>query len=129
VGDAGDGLSPVRSLTVIYDPTCPLCRKAATWLFAQPAYVDVRFCAAGSPAARATFPTLDHEATRNQLTVVGDGGEVYYDERGWLMCLWATKRYRGVALRMATPEGARESAKRFVLWVSRHRKGLGSLVA
>ena len=117
----------MRSLTVLYDPTCPLCRKAATWLNEQPKYVYVRFCAAGSPAARAAFPTLDHEITRNQLTVVGDGGEVYYDERGWLMCLWATRRYRGVALRMATPEGARESAKRFVVWVSRHRKGLGRL--
>ena len=117
----------MRSITVLYDPTCPLCRKAASWLAEQPKYVSIVFCAAGSPAAWAAFPTLDHEATRNQLTVVGDGGEVYYDERGWLMCLWATKKYRATALRFSSP-GGQEQAKRFVLWVSRHRRALGTVV-
>jgi predicted DCC family thiol-disulfide oxidoreductase YuxK len=117
----------MNSLTVLYDPTCALCCRAATWLAAQPKYVPVTFCAAGSPAAWEAYPHLDHAATRNQLTVVGDGGAVYYAERGWLMCLWATKRYRAAALRLARP-GMQPNAKRFVLWVSRHRKVLGSLV-
>jgi predicted DCC family thiol-disulfide oxidoreductase YuxK len=117
----------MRYLTVLYDPECPLCRKAATWLSKQPQYVPLVFCAAGSPAARDAFPGLDHEATRNQLTVVGDGGEIYYDERGWLMCLWALKKYRHAALRFAQP-GMAPMAKRLVLWVSQHRQGLGSLV-
>ena len=118
----------MRRLTVLYDPSCPLCCKAASWLAGQPQYVPLAFCAAGSPAARTAFPNLDHEATRNQLTVIGDGGEVYYDERGWLMALWALKKYRPMALRFAQP-GMLPSAKRFVLWVSRHRQGLGSLVS
>ena len=117
----------MRYLTVLYDPTCPLCCKAATWLNEQPQYVPLVFCAAGSPAARETFPWLDPEATRGQLTVVGDSGEVYYDERGWLMCLWATKRHRATALRFSTP-GMQHQAKRFVLWVSQHRQTLSSLV-
>ena len=119
----------MRSITVLYDPTCPLCCKAALWLNDQPKYVPIVFCAAGSPAARESFPSLDHEATRNQLTVVGDGGEVYYDERGWLMCLWATRKHREIALRFAATPGRLDQAKRFVLWVSRHRRALGSLVA
>jgi predicted DCC family thiol-disulfide oxidoreductase YuxK len=118
----------MRYLTVLYDPECPLCCKAASWLAAQPKYVPVTFCAAGSPAAHQAFPSLDHAATRNQLTVVGDGGEVYYDERGWLMVLWATKKHRAAALRFAQP-GMLPAAKRLVLWVSAHRQGLGSLVA
>ncbi len=118
----------MQYLTVLYDPTCPLCCKAASWLAAQPKYVPLVFCAAGSPAAWQAFPGIDHAATRNQLTVVGDGGEVYYDERGWLMCLWALKKHRATALRFAQP-GMLPGAKRFVLWVSRHRKALGSLVA
>ena len=118
----------MRCLTVLYDPSCPLCRKAAWWLNDQPKYVPVVFCAAGSPAARQAFPGIDHDATRNQLTVIGDGGEVYYDERGWLMCLWATRKHRATALRFGTPGGL-ESAKRFVLWVSRHRRTIGNLVA
>ncbi|HWL36910.1 MAG TPA: DCC1-like thiol-disulfide oxidoreductase family protein [Frankiaceae bacterium] len=118
----------MRHLTVLYDVTCPLCVKAAGWLNDQPKYVPVYFCAAGSPAAREAFPGIDHEKTRYELTVVGDGGEVYYEERGWLMCLWATRRYRGMALRFGTPGGV-ASAKRFVLWVSRHRRTLGNLVA
>ena len=116
----------MTGLTVLYDPTCPLCRKAASWLNDQPKYVPITFCAAGSPAAREAFPNLDHEATRNELTVVGDGGEVYYSERGWLMCLWATRRYRPIAMKFGSPGGL-ESAKRFVLWVSRHRTALGSV--
>ena len=118
----------MRSLTVLYDPTCPLCCKAASWLDSQQKYVPLVFCAAGSPAARAAFPGIDPEVTRNQLTVIGDGGEVYYDERGWLMCLWALRKYRGAALRFAQP-GMLPAAKRFVLWVSRHRQVLGSVVA
>lgn len=118
----------MRHLTVLYDPTCPLCCKAASWLNEQPKYVPVAFCAAGSPAARGAFPGIDHEATRNQLTVIGDGGEVYYDERGWLMCLWATKKHRAMAMRFSGPTGLQQ-AKRFVLWVSRHRRAIGNLVA
>lgn len=117
----------MRSLTVLFDPTCQLCRKAAGWLAQQDSYVTLSFVAAGSPAARSAFPGIDHEATRNQLTVIGDGGEVYYDERGWLMCLWALKKYRTMAIRFSQP-GMLPAAKRFVLWVSRHREGLGSLV-
>jgi predicted DCC family thiol-disulfide oxidoreductase YuxK len=117
----------MKSLTVLYDPGCNLCVHAAHWLAAQEQNVPIRFCAAGSPAAQAHFPTLDPEATRNQLTVVGDGGEVYYDERGWLMCLWALKKYRSMALRFAQP-GMLPKAKAFVLWVSRHRDAIGSVV-
>ena len=118
----------MRRLTVLYDPDCPLCCKAASWLAGEPQYVPLVFCAAGSPAAQVAFPYLDHELTKNQLTVVGDNGEVYYDERGWLMCLWALKKYRPMALRFSTP-GMLPSAKRFVLWVSRHRRAIGNLVA
>jgi predicted DCC family thiol-disulfide oxidoreductase YuxK len=117
----------MERLTVLYDPTCQLCCKAAFWLASQAQYVPLTFCAAGSPAAYTSFPGIDHEATRNQLTVIGDGGEVYYDERGWLMTLWALKKYRATALRFSSPE-LLPMAKRFVLWVSRHRTGLGSLV-
>ncbi|HEX8001759.1 MAG TPA: DCC1-like thiol-disulfide oxidoreductase family protein [Mycobacteriales bacterium] len=117
----------MRSLTVLYDPTCNLCCKAAAWVHDQEKYLPVYLLAAGSPAARTTFPNIDHEATRNQLTVVGDGGEVYYDERGWLMVLWALRKYRAMALRFAQP-GMLPAAKRFVLWVSRHRETLAGLV-
>ena len=113
----------MRSLTVLYDPTCPLCCKAAVWLSEQEKYVPLNVVASGSPEALRAFPTIDHEATRNQLTVIGDGGEVYYDERGWLMCLWALRKYRPMALRFSQP-GMLPAAKRFVLWVSRHRGDL-----
>ncbi|HEV2889077.1 MAG TPA: DCC1-like thiol-disulfide oxidoreductase family protein [Frankiaceae bacterium] len=117
----------MRSLTVLYDPTCSLCCKAAAWVSDQEKYLPVNLVAAGSPAARAAFPTIDHEATRNQLTVIGDGGEVYYDERGWLMVLWALRKYRAMAIRFSQP-GMLPAAKRFVLWVSRHRETLRGFV-
>jgi len=76
--------------------------------------------AAGSPEARNRFPGLDHDNTLVDLTVVGMNGEVYHGAKAWIMCLWALKKYRGTALRLATPE-LMPSAKRVIAWVSRNR--------
>ena len=118
----------MKQLTVLYDETCPLCCRAKEWLSEQHAYVPLAFVPAGTTRAQIAFPGLNHEATRNQLTVIGDDGGVYYDERGWLMCLWALRRYRSLALRLASP-ALLPAARRFVVYVSQHRQALGSFVS
>jgi|GEM_PF-292150 len=107
-------------LTVLYDSRCALCRRARMWLEEQPKYVTLAFVEAGSAEARKRFPDLDHDTTLEELTVVGCGGEVYRNAKGWVMCLWALKNYRSAALRLSTPE-MMPIARRMIAWVSRHR--------
>jgi predicted DCC family thiol-disulfide oxidoreductase YuxK len=120
----GSGLGGARPteaiLTVLYDGQCAFCRRAQTWLEGQPKYVSMTFVAAGSEEARRRFPGLDPGSALSELTVVGWRGEVYREAKAWIMCLWALKRYRSVALRFSTPERM-PMARRFVAWISRNR--------
>jgi predicted DCC family thiol-disulfide oxidoreductase YuxK len=93
----------VDALTVLTDPACPLCRSFAGWLAAQPLLVPLDLVAAGSAEARRRFPGLDHARTLEEVTVVGADGAVWTREHAWVMCLWATRSYRGMAERLAHP--------------------------
>lgn len=90
-------------LTVLYDADCPLCARFRDWLAGQSVLVPVELVAAGSAAARHRFPTLDHDRTLREITVVGDDGSVWTNEHAWVMCLWATRAHRALAERLARP--------------------------
>jgi len=90
-------------LTVLYDEDCPLCRAFSTWLGRQPMLVDLDLVPAGSGAARARFPDLDHARTLEEISVVSDDGEVWEGAHAWVMCLWATAAHRGLAEGLARP--------------------------
>jgi predicted DCC family thiol-disulfide oxidoreductase YuxK len=91
------------TLTVLYDARCPLCTRFRDWLLEQPLLVPLRLLPAGSPQARAAYPALDHARTLREITVVGDDGAVWTHEHAWVMCLWATRRFRGMSGRLAHP--------------------------
>jgi predicted DCC family thiol-disulfide oxidoreductase YuxK len=110
----------MNRLTVLYDASCSLCRRARHWLERQPAYVELEFVPAGSPEVRQRWPQLDPAETLKELTVVADTGEVYVDDAAWLMCLWALRGHRAQADWLATP-ALRPLARRFVHWVSDNR--------
>lgn len=112
------------ALTVLYDARCALCRQARSWLSAQPKYVPMAFVVAGSREAWRRFPGLDHDSTLEELTVIGWRGEVYRGAKGWVMCLWALKRYRSASLRLSSPEML-PVARRLIAWVSRNRFKIG----
>ena len=90
-------------LTVLYDAGCPLCRSFGSWLGRQPLLVDLDLVPAGSGAARARFPDLDHARTLEEISVVSDAGEVWEGAHAWVMCLWATAAHRGLAEGLARP--------------------------
>jgi predicted DCC family thiol-disulfide oxidoreductase YuxK len=90
-------------LTVLTDPGCPLCRRFADWLARQPLLVPLELLPAGSEEARRRYPALDHARTLEEVTVVGSDGSVWTHEHAWVMCLWATRTYRGLAERLARP--------------------------
>ena len=118
----------MRRLTVLYDPACALCQRARTWLSAQLQYVRLEFVPAGSELARSRFPGLDHEATLHELTVIGDGGEIYLGVKAWLMCLWALREYRAMALRWSRPDRM-PTARRFIGWISHNRRKLNGVIS
>ncbi|MGJ5753799.1 thiol-disulfide oxidoreductase DCC family protein [Streptomyces puniciscabiei] len=107
-GDRGvTGGVPVRGLTVLYDAECGLCTHVRDWLARQPKLVPLDLVPAGSDRARARFPGLDHAATLDEVTVVGDSGQVYRGSRAWIVVLWALREHRPLARRLSTPSGAR----------------------
>ncbi|MFG2940593.1 thiol-disulfide oxidoreductase DCC family protein [Streptomyces sp. NPDC048282] len=105
--DRGAARVPVHGLTVLYDAECPLCTHLRDWLARQPQLVPLTLVPAGSDEARARFPGLDHSATLDEVTVVGDGGQVYRDTAAWIVVLWALREQRPLAHRLSTPAGAR----------------------
>jgi hypothetical protein len=90
-------------LYVLYDAGCPMCSRFRDWLVLQPLLVPMRPVPAGSPEAHALFPTLDHARTLREITVVGDDGAVWTNEHAWVMALWATRQFRGMAERLSHP--------------------------
>jgi hypothetical protein len=49
------------------------------------------------------YPELAARNRRDELMVVSDDGAVYLGDHAWLMCLYALKRYRHWAHRLARP--------------------------
>ena len=99
-----------RSLTVLYDERCPLCRRLKAWLAGQATLVPIRFAAAGGEVARRRYPALDHERTTTVLTVITERGEVYEGERAWLVCGWALPGWQPLAERFSGRRGQRAAA-------------------
>ena len=95
----------MNRLVVLYDAGCPMCSRFRSWLVEQPHLVPVTAVPAGSTAARALLPHLDHAATLREITVVADTGAVWTGASAWVTCLWATVEHRDLALRLSTPLG------------------------
>ena len=112
-------------LTVLYDERCGLCRGARRWLEEQPQYVELRFLALGSEAARRRFPDLDHDATERELAAIDDRGGVYKGAKAWLMCLWSLRQHRLRAIRWSSPT-LLPYARTFFDKLSKSRHRLGS---
>jgi predicted DCC family thiol-disulfide oxidoreductase YuxK len=115
-----------HAITVVYDEQCELCRRCRRWLAARATHVPVRFIAAGSPEARRRWP--DVEWLGVELVVVGDEGQLWVGPAAFLVCLWATVRYRPWAFRLASPAMA-PLARGFVHRVSKERHRFGRTAA
>ncbi|MET8585385.1 DUF393 domain-containing protein [Streptomyces collinus] len=99
--------APVLGLTVLYDAECGLCTHLRDWLVRQSQLVPLELVPAGSAEARGRFPGLDPAATLDEVTVIGDAGQVYQGSRAWIVVLWALREHRPMAHRLSTPAGAR----------------------
>ncbi|WP_328537098.1 thiol-disulfide oxidoreductase DCC family protein [Streptomyces sp. NBC_00344] len=97
---------PVRGLTVLYDAQCPLCVHLRHWLLRQRQLVRLELIPAASAEAMRRFPGLDHRGTLEEMTVIGDRGQIYRGPAAWIVCLWALAEHRAKAHWLATPAGA-----------------------
>lgn len=93
----------MKTLYVLYDDDCALCRRCRRWLGAQPAFVELRFLPLGAAETACRFPGIERFHPREQLLVVSDEGDVYQGPHAWIMCLYALREYREWSQRLASP--------------------------
>ena len=91
----------VRGITVQFDPDCPVCRAARSWMQLRRPLVRVQFVPVGSEEARRRFPALDMDECRREITVVTDQGYLYRGRAAFILCLWALRSTRVLAIEMA----------------------------
>ena len=93
----------MKTLYVLYDDTCGLCRRCRRWLEAQPAFLTLRFLPFQSSEVACRFPEIEQFHPNEQLLVVSDEGAVYQGSHAWIMCLYALREYREWSQRLASP--------------------------
>ncbi|MFG2624151.1 thiol-disulfide oxidoreductase DCC family protein [Streptomyces sp. NPDC048473] len=118
-GTGGHRLS-VERLTVLYDAQCSLCVHLRRWLMKQRQLVPLDLVPAASEEARRRFPGLDHAGTLDEITAIGDRGQIYRGTDAWIVCLWALAEHRPRSHWLATPAG-RPFARATVLAAAKYR--------
>lgn len=109
---------PPARLTVIYDDQCELCRRCRHWLATQPTFVELRFLAASEPEVAERYGDLPWY--RVELMVVTDTGVAWVGPEAFIMCLWATRRWRATSHRL-NGTALRPLAERFFHTLSARR--------
>jgi predicted DCC family thiol-disulfide oxidoreductase YuxK len=92
-----------QSVTVLYDPSCPLCRGWRDWLVQQRTTRPMEVIPAGSALAHERFPELDHDRTSGVLTVVDEHGGVYEHDGAWLVIASLLVDWADAAQHLASP--------------------------
>src|SRR5258708_14381077 len=93
----------MRTLYVLYDTRCELCRRLKDWLQLQPCWLELRLMPANSEETRDLFSGLEQIASSNDLVVISEEGQVYLNDRAWIMTFYALTEYRDWACRLAHP--------------------------
>jgi predicted DCC family thiol-disulfide oxidoreductase YuxK len=93
----------MKTLYVLFDSQCALCRQCRRWLERQPAFIELRFLALQSEEIACRFPGIEQFNLRDQLVVISDEGAVYQGSHAWIMCLYALREYREWSQRLASP--------------------------
>jgi predicted DCC family thiol-disulfide oxidoreductase YuxK len=93
----------ITTLHVFYDGQCEFCRRCRAWLAGQPAFFKFNFVPYQAPHATVLCPRLAEFRPDTEIVVMSDTGEIYTGASAWIMCLYATRRYRELSLRLAHP--------------------------
>ena len=115
----------MKTLHVLFDRECALCRQCRRWLERQPAFIKLRFHALQAPETLCRFPGIEAYDPREQLIVISDEGALYQGSHAWIMCLYALREYREWSQRLANPL-LLPLARRVCQLVSENRLGISS---
>ncbi|HEU5076087.1 MAG TPA: DCC1-like thiol-disulfide oxidoreductase family protein [Polyangiaceae bacterium] len=115
-----------KTLTVLFDPGCPLCRRCRDWMLTQPAYLPIQVIACTSERARREFREIPWLG--DALVVVSDTRDVWAGPAAFLTCLWALEDWREWSYSLAGPAFA-PLAERFFQTISAHKLSLSRFFA
>lgn len=93
----------IKRIYVIYDDHCGFCSRCAIWLRQQPQLTEIVMVAHTEAWCWGRFAGLKR-LPEAELTVIDDGGGIYYGDNAWLMTIWALRAWRPWAARFASPE-------------------------
>ena len=93
----------MKSLTILYDKHCAICRRCRAWLEQQPAFVPLVFVPLQSGDLPRRFPGIEKLQLDKEIAVISDTGEVWQGGEAWVMCLWTLREYREWSQRLAHP--------------------------
>ena len=93
----------MKKLTVLYDADCAFCRRCRAWLLRQATFLELEFVPADSWEVERRFPGLEPSDTPDELVAISDEGGVYRGPHAFIMCLYALRKYRDLALWLARP--------------------------
>ncbi len=93
----------MKTLTILYDAKCAMCRSIRVWLSQQAAYVPLIFVPLQDEHLEDRFPGIGALKPGEELIAIADTGEVWRGVNGWIMTLWALREYRNWSLRMSHP--------------------------
>jgi len=123
---ATDGVTYPKSLVVLYDDSCALCRACAAFVEHQPKYVPIESLAAGSPEALERFGMITNVG--KELVVIADDGRVWWGApEAFVTSMWALVGFRRWSYRLSHPKLS-PYATAFFQRVSTHRRGIGAVV-
>jgi predicted DCC family thiol-disulfide oxidoreductase YuxK len=93
----------MKKLTVFYDPNCGVCSSFRDWMGREPAFVAIEFLPYDSRQAAELCPGLLERGADKKIIVMADDGRLWQGAEGWVLCLWALRRWRGWSKRLAKP--------------------------
>ena len=93
----------MRSIEVYYDGSCAMCGRFKNWLVKQDHLIGVEFLSYASEAAIERFPDLAKYQPEKAMVVRTDTGKIYQGAEATVICLWACREYRGLAMKLRKP--------------------------
>jgi predicted DCC family thiol-disulfide oxidoreductase YuxK len=117
----------MKAITLFYDARCGLCRGVKNWLEREPKFVALYFVPYDSRHAELLFPKIADWSPEREILALSDEGGLYRGDGAWILCLWATVRYREWSQRLARP-GLRPYAEKLCRLISNHRRQLSRVL-
>ena len=110
---------------VLFDAHCAVCVASAEWLGSRAQHEELRLVDARGAFSGNYFNSVEKRG--EELVVVSDTGEVWWGPSAFLVCFWALKSTRWLAI-LASFELCLPLAEMLFRFLSEHRGSLAPLL-